>query len=394
MIFSLALKNLPFKPLESQIIYIESSYNERVNQYILDNLEHLCVYCAMRGYQFCYLPKMFEAGPDENVLFYNAPYAKRDEHPKATGSDLLLRYMSHPGNKELIPPSLIYLSKTTKEKPARGEVIFKGVSITDQDEYPTIEDIFELRLRGIVTELSELEDDYLYESEESRSDEIRFSIGKDRTDYNREIPRDTAHSEREIRKRIDYEMLGGIFCEEEEERPPRPADDTFDKESKKIADDIKRKVQRLRQKGVDTLLLMQYILESEPLSHLRITKDFRIFLPDYDNREIVMTPLPKAVFLLFLKHPEGIIFKHLPDYKDELKQIYNKLKPTESEATLRSIENVCDPFNNSINENCARIREAFVSQFSEHLAKNYFITGKRGEPKKIALPREMVVWDE
>ncbi len=46
-----------------------------------------------------------------------------------------------------------------------------------------------------------------------------------------------------------------------------------------------------------------------------------------------------------------------------------------------------------LNEKCARIREAFVGQFDEHFAKNYYIDGKRGEPKKISLPRELVKWE-
>lgn len=48
---------------------------------------------------------------------------------------------------------------------------------------------------------------------------------------------------------------------------------------------------------------------------------------------------------------------------------------------------------NSINEKCARIRSAFVKEFKEGLAKNYFVTGKRGEIKKISLPRDLVVWE-
>ena len=48
---------------------------------------------------------------------------------------------------------------------------------------------------------------------------------------------------------------------------------------------------------------------------------------------------------------------------------------------------------NSINEKCARIRGAFVGQFDNHIAKHYYIDGLRGEPKRIALPRELVVWE-
>ena len=50
-------------------------------------------------------------------------------------------------------------------------------------------------------------------------------------------------------------------------------------------------------------------------------------LPDYNDMEIKMEPIVKAVYLLFLKHPEGIAFKCLPDYRQELAEIYTKLRP-------------------------------------------------------------------
>jgi hypothetical protein len=107
-----------------------------------------------------------------------------------------------------------------------------------------------------------------------------------------------------------------------------------------------------------------------------------------------MEPLVKAVYLLFLKHPEGILFKGLTDYREELLDIYKKLKPMGlNKRTIQSIEDVTNPLLNSINEKCARIRSAFVKEFDESLAKNYFVTGERGEAKKIALPRDLVIWE-
>jgi hypothetical protein len=125
-----------------------------------------------------------------------------------------------------------------------------------------------------------------------------------------------------------------------------------------------------------------------------ITKDWRIMLPDYNNMEIKMEPLVKAVYLLFLQHPEGIVFKKLPDYRQELTEIYARLRPLGlSDRAMQSIEDVTNPLLNSINEKCARIRGAFLSQFDNHMAKSYYIDGNRGEPKKISLPRSLVTWE-
>jgi len=141
--------------------------------------------------------------------------------------------------------------------------------------------------------------------------------------------------------------------------------------------------------------MVEDIHPDDRLSRLVITKDFRLLLPDYNHMEIKMEPLTKAVYLLFLNHPEGIVFKDLPSYRNELAEIYGKLRPGGlSERALQSIEDVTNPLLNSINEKCARIRSAFIKEFDEGLAKDYLVTGERGEAKKITLPRNLVIWEE
>jgi len=93
--------------------------------------------------------------------------------------------------------------------------------------------------------------------------------------------------------------------------------------------------------------------------------------------------------------PEGIVFKHLPAYHQELQEIYSKLRRgIINRLFSKSIDDVIDPFNNSISEKCARIREAFIRNFDEYLAKNNYTDGKRGEAKNILLLRELVTWDK
>ena len=130
------------------------------------------------------------------------------------------------------------------------------------------------------------------------------------------------------------------------------------------------------------------------LSRLTIAKDGTILLADY-QKEVKMEPIVKAVFLLFLKHPEGIAFKYLPDYRKELTDLYQKIKPFGlTEKAIRSIEDVTNPLLNSINEKCSRVRAAFLPEVDSTLLEQYIVTGKGGEVKKIALPRNLVVWEE
>ena len=128
-------------------------------------------------------------------------------------------------------------------------------------------------------------------------------------------------------------------------------------------------------------------------SRLIVAKDCTILLADY-KKEVKMEPIVKAIYLLFLKHPEGIAFKRLPDYERELADIYQKIKPFGlTERAIRSIEDVTNPLLNSINEKCSRVKAAFQLVVDPTLLEQYIIVGKSGEAKKIELPRDLVVWE-
>jgi hypothetical protein len=157
--------------------------------------------------------------------------------------------------------------------------------------------------------------------------------------------------------------------------------------------EVKEKVRMLKELGMSEAEIVSSFRISQPLKKLVISRNYRIFLGD-ERKEVHMEPLVKAVYLLFLQHPEGIVFKDLPDYRQELASIYNKVRPWGlTDRALQSIEDVTNPLLNSINEKCARIRGAFVGQFDDYMAKSYYIDGLRGEAKKISLPRNLVIWE-
>jgi hypothetical protein len=104
-----------------------------------------------------------------------------------------------------------------------------------------------------------------------------------------------------------------------------------------------------------------------------------------------MKPLPKAVFLLFLRHPEGITLKYISDYEKELTSIYKAISNREKHPVMQaSIEKLCDPSDNSLNEKIARIKSAFVGNIAEEYAVHYYVTGNRGCPMTITLDRKLV----
>lgn len=160
-----------------------------------------------------------------------------------------------------------------------------------------------------------------------------------------------------------------------------------------LLEEIKEKVQQLKEYGMSEKKITSLLHTEESLLRLTISRNYRIYLGD-DRKEIHMEPLVKAVYLLFLKHPEGINFKSLPDYREELTKIYDKVRPWGlTDRALQSIEDVTNPLLNSINEKCARIRKAFTMILASSIAGHYYIKGKRGSVKGINLPRELVTWE-
>ena len=71
-----------------------------------------------------------------------------------------------------------------------------------------------------------------------------------------------------------------------------------------------------------------------------------------------------------------------------------KLSTQARKKVEQSIINATDPINHSINEKCARIKEAFLKVMDPETATHYYIYGERGEVKRIGLSRELVTWEQ
>lgn len=131
------------------------------------------------------------------------------------------------------------------------------------------------------------------------------------------------------------------------------------------------------------------------LSHLRITRHKEIILDDFDHREVKMDALTKSIFLLYLKHPEGIRYKELCDYRSELEEIYLSISGrSDMDSIRKSIDDLTDPItSNSINEKVSRAKKAFREVVDVRIARFYYIDGRQGAAKRIALDRSLVIWE-
>ena len=178
------------------------------------------------------------------------------------------------------------------------------------------------------------------------------------------------------------------------------------------AQEMKRLVGQLQAEGRKDLLLKAIgvpLLEElrieaakGKLSRLMITKDYRFILTDY-HKEVELQPVHKAVYLLFLAHPEGIEFKRLSEYRDELTRYYMATaRMMDKEKILDGVDHLVNPLDNAINEKCSRIKKVFLDMMDEYSASYYIISSHTQRHiagssriwyqrlKVITLPRELV----
>lgn len=337
----------------NELLYVASEEDKALTELFERRPELLEGWGQMIGFRVIYLPLLIKRLKDKKVLAYRAPYLHESELKDITiGNDYLLGFLDNPKDKEKVKHGFIRTEDIHRGDNGKDRATNRFYPVSSKSGEPLAD-----QLHRIGKQISEEKiQQQLLESKETSWDDYGYPVHQDADDS--------------FNSQIEEENIDDLI------------------------EEIRERIGKLRQRGISQSILEQLIHPDDRLSKLVITKDYRLLLPDYNNMEIKMEPLVKAVYLLFLKHPEGLLFKHLPEYRQELTEIYVKLRPGGmTDRALQSIEDVTNPLLNSINEKCARIRGAFVSQFDDHLARYYYIDGLRGEAKKISLPRELVVWE-
>ena len=175
-------------------------------------------------------------------------------------------------------------------------------------------------------------------------------------------------------------------------------------ELKRLAEQLvaaDRKDLLLKAIGVPMLEELRVEAAKGKLSRLVIAADYRFVLADY-QQEVELQPVHKAVYLLFLAHPEGIEFKRLQDYREELLGYYMATaRLMDKEKIVEGVNHLVDPLDNAINEKCSRIKKAFLELMDEYRASYYMISSHTKKHiagrvwferlKVVTLPRELVV---
>ncbi len=131
------------------------------------------------------------------------------------------------------------------------------------------------------------------------------------------------------------------------------------------------------------------------LSRLYITTSNSIFLPDWDGEpEVKMDDLTKSLYFFYLRHPEGVAFKDLVDYEDEVYQIYLGITGRDDLRGIhKTVAGLVSPYSDVRNSCVSRIKKAFKDIVDDRIAKSYYIGGQAGGLRTVDLDRDFVIWE-
>ncbi|MBO7280487.1 MAG: hypothetical protein J6V00_04910 [Bacteroidaceae bacterium] len=126
--------------------------------------------------------------------------------------------------------------------------------------------------------------------------------------------------------------------------------------------------------------------EEIAISDIRIDNNFEITLPLYPNVKIELAPLPKALYILLLRHPKGFPLKEINEYGNELIKIYCRISGRQNPSVIKRLfDSITNPALNTLHQNLSIIRHEFMHKLRSDIAQRYIPTQGRYQLHRIPL---------
>ncbi len=205
--------------------------------------------------------------------------------------------------------------------------------------------------------------------------------------------------------------LGNLLDEADEASEPAVQPDLLTQNEQKELSDIdceqQRALEELKQAVLNYVLTYhtdpskiiqehisgKFIVAPDKLSPIVVNSNTDIVLPHYDELNVKMPALHKAIYILFLcHHNDGIVLKDFDHYRNELMNIYSVVMPGRDEHLAQvTIDNLCNPLNNTLSEYISKINRRFKTVIKKQdIAEHYCIKGKKGQAYRVNISPELL----
>ena len=147
MVHTLSFKNLPFTPVDKQVIYFEEAHNSSLNMFITENYDWLMMLFRNRGLDFCYLPIRAR-----QTIGYNAPYLSDDARLQQQATTPSLSHYLAEKNHNPLRPSLLFAIEMPIVDDEKNAVMF---AVDIQTKWHVSTQTTFLRLADSISELNQ-----------------------------------------------------------------------------------------------------------------------------------------------------------------------------------------------------------------------------------------------
>lgn len=360
---------LPVKMTTHHIIYMEKEYDDDLNFFIQKHYNEIRNHFKERKFEFCYFPRMTESELRNFVKEEYLPNGNLPLSSMALKSTLMYdcQPTSDKRQSHIQRPSLFFCTRDPLREPYQN-AIYRMLSLDMSSQWYVKNDFSNL-LNDICNYLAR-DPDMEYDSEEETERlymDPEFLVSLPEPDFDNydqdEMDRELALDLEEGSLRHDISKL-------------RETTEEIVRQMNFLGNDSIYKYELIRKCKDD--------LEGYPFLH--ILKDLTIIIDDVEEAiQIDLDPIHKAIYFLFLLHPDGMELKHMNRYEEELKNIYKLFKPKFSSKTDKKANNTINILFNPEETNKSRLEEtnktekeplrsdqlSYISQRLSRIRKNF-----------------------
>ena len=329
------------------VIFFDLENNHTINQYIKSNIEIIKQRFIEEGRNFIYIPNIDYSQINRELLNFYVPYLD------TTNFGFLLIEQTHKGKiQEFFGDKTENIYKDDYQN-VLGFIGYKGTKkcgfiFFDDPEYydynaATNTSIIEFDDTNIEVFFNNLF--AFFNSEKNRIEQVDYMISN--------------HGRFNPYENIDEGALAKI-------------------------NEIQKQLYELKHNGqlLFVLPVLKKLLEKETSTididsenNLLIDENFRIILPNFNNIEIQLSHLTKAIYVLFYNNPQGINIKQIYVYKKEIISLYAGISnQLDYDKMLQSIDDLIKPDNKAIYTHISRIKSAFYKQMDYKFADKFIVT--------------------
>lgn len=371
-------KNLPFKR-SREVIYAESHKDERINDLIIrflqfnDNMEesprydYLSKLFSTNGRVFWYISYLGTCLATNDVVNEDYQFTKAEiDKLRSIDNSWILNYLEDPSERDSFQPSILYWDDNKDIFDDSDDIsVLNAINIT------YLKDWFDFYTLLLGLPKIHINDGIKYFNfpDVFYSDDENFMLAA-----------------------YQYNKRPNLAC------AYSLSPENVSKWTKE-ANEMKNLLRRQKDKGVPFEIILSIVLEDRPSYPLHVSKDYNIYVDRIVSEElsqvcfIELPSIQKALYFLYLRHPEGISFKNLCDYHDELTLLYSAILGRPLKKSERTAIDSLIQGKESANQKRSKIKNIFKDILGEYTCDPYTISGEKGEVFKISLDRKYVTWE-